>query len=140
MRTQLVLAGAGGVTQYSLDRSIGEFRQQSPLAVPTQNPTQIILSAPNSTICPEKSQSLFNDKKIRWQYSGLPALDCYQVLLSGGLWVSRQDLGLLYQGLPLAFIAERAGAILVPDLLEKTPDHIHQQGQLTVKSGLQTED
>ena len=69
----------------------------------------------------------------------MAALDCYGVMVDGGLWVSHPGLGLLYHVVPLAFIAEKGGGKVVPHILEIIPSHIHQKVRLAVISGLETD-
>ena len=113
VRTRLVLAGEGGANQYLLDKGVGEFIVEKPLTAPP-----LI---------------------VQYQHTGLAALDCYGVMVGGGLWVSQAGLGLLYHAVPLAFIAEKGGGKVVPHILEIIPSHIHQKVQLAVISGLETE-
>ena len=145
IRTRLVLAGEGGANQYLLDKGVGEFILEKPLTAPPLIRTgeQVILAtaAPDCFEDPFDGlvKKLKTENIVRYQHTGLAALDCYEVMVGGGLWVGQAGLGLLYHAVPLAFIAEKGGGKVVPHILEIIPSHIHQKVRLAVISGLETD-
>ena len=140
--TRLLLAGCGGTSQYTLDSSTGEFLlDRSLTAPPTVTAGQeVTVSSPTPHTVEEPFacvvQSLRRDNLVTHHHTGLAALDLYEVLVGGGLWISPPDLGLLYHGVPLAFIAEKAGGRVVPHILEILPNNIHQKVPLAVLMAL----
>ena len=81
---------------------------------------------------------LESENVVRYFHTGLATLDFYEVLTGGGLWVGQPGLGLLYHGIPLAFIAVQAGGKVVPNILEIPPHNIHQKVPIAVLSAVDT--
>ena len=142
VKTRLVLAGEGGASQYLLDKDIGEFMVDQPLVPPSLLGAgdQLILSTGTPDCIEDPFDTLVERLKVentvRYCHTGLAAIDCYSVMVGGGLWIGNGGLGLLYHGVPLAFIAERGGGTVMPEVLEITPNHIHQKVQVAVMSAL----
>ena len=108
-QTRVILAGRGGVSEYSLDRRLGGLMTSPPQ--PRPEPRPLILSLSSEIIKPEMSDivsrarsrlsSLTGSLTSR---TGLPGVDSLGVMGQGGLWLSDADLGLLYHATPLALI------------------------------------
>ena len=73
------------------------------------------------------------EQEMQFLWSGAPAIDFYGTLVKGGLWVGK-GLGLLYQALPLAFISEKLGCEVLPELMSILPTHIHQTTDIGVST------
>ena len=105
-QTRVVMAGEGGCSEYILDRRVGQLvlvdrRMESG--------DKMIMSLP-----PVMDQSVretvsrlsghMSPSESVIARTGVAGVDCMTVIKNGGIWTSDQDLGYLYQAVPLAFI------------------------------------
>jgi fructose-1,6-bisphosphatase I len=145
--TMLVYTTGHGVHGFTLDPSIGEFLLSHPdIRIP--NPGQRIYSTNegNYSNWSDEQRALVdhlknadgsNPRPFSSRYVGSLVADFHRTLLYGGLFMYPADrknpngkLRLLYEAVPLAFIAEQAGGrgwTGVQDLNDVIPTSLHQR-------------
>ncbi len=144
--TVLVLGSDAGVHGFTLDPTVGEF----------------FLSHPNIRIHEGETYSCNEAYALRWQpgvqrflhlakergyrarYIGSLVADFHRNLLKGGVFLYPAEekspqgkLRLLYEGFPLAYLAERAGGAATNGrqrILDLVPDELHQRTPLVIGS------
>ncbi len=142
--TVFVLGSAAGVHGFTLDPTVGEF----------------FLSHPNIRIPQGKTYSCNEAYALRWsdkvngfllrakergyraRYIGSLVADFHRNLLKGGIFLypgddkaPRGKLRLLYEGFPLAYLAEQAGGAATDGatpILDLVPDELHERTPLFI--------
>lgn len=144
--TVLVIASEAGVHGFTLDPSVGEFFLSH---------ADIRIPAGETYSCNEAYsmqwqagvRSFLDDAKRRgWRarYIGSLVADFHRNLLKGGVFVypataksPEGKLRLLYEGFPLAYIAERAGGAATDGrepILDRLPGELHERTPLVIGS------
>ena len=135
-QTRVWLAGDSGCSQYILDRRVGQLVT----IIPEQetNGNTPLLSTPDTfdTAIREKVDMWSKRSAGKIKRRGFPSVDFVKVLRNSGVWVSDPDMGLLYSALPMAFIAEKLGCQVFPDVLnsERDTTQLHKSVQIMVFS------
>jgi len=139
--TQLVIAGAGGASQYLLDQK-GEFLFKGRLSHHSSSSISSNAGSINFSSSSTMNDDDLKDLKDRKDHDDvmelkdlrntLPALSCLMALEKGQT-ASVGALPLLTTAAPLAFLARAAGAKIFPEeLLNVTPLNLHHRLALTV--------
>lgn len=145
--TVLVLATEHGVHGFTLDPTIGEFLLSHPdIRIPARCTYYSVNEGHAAKWSPEVAAFVARMKepsrKCSARYIGSLVADFHRNLLKGGvfLYPATSDapdgkLRLLYEGFPLAYIAERAGGAasdgMVP-ILDKVPELLHERTPLFI--------
>lgn len=148
--TMLVYTTGRGVNGFTLDPSVGEFVLSHPdMMIPAQGKYYSSNEANfdhwnNST--KQFIRDLRNnpDAPYSFRYTGSLVADFHRNLLKGGIFLYPSDaknpkgkLRLLYEAIPLAFIAEQAGGRAIDgegNILDIMPESIHQRVPLIIGS------
>lgn len=144
--TVLVLATEYGVNGFTLDPTVGEFFLSHPLIRVPESKTYSCNEAYCRAWEPGIQRFLDETKAEGWKarYIGSLVADFHRNLLKGGIFLypksddsPRGKLRLLYEGFPLAYIAERAGGAAtdgVGPVLDLVPKKLHERVPLIIGS------
>ncbi|MBN8550579.1 MAG: class 1 fructose-bisphosphatase [Deltaproteobacteria bacterium] len=150
-KTAFVYSVGAGVHGFTLDPSIGEFiLTEEKIQSPARGRTYSINEGNAGQWSPPISEFVQamkrEDKDLQTPYSaryvGSLVADFDRNLKSGGIFLYPADkknksgkLRLLYEAIPLAFIAEQAGGAAtdgIRDILDLIPEDIHQRSPLVI--------
>jgi fructose-1,6-bisphosphatase I len=149
--TVLVYTTGNGVHGFTLDPSIGAFVISHPnIRMPEQGSLYSVNEA-NADTFPEgyrrflaKLRSGFGGRVYSSRYIGSLVADFHRTLLKGGIFLypptglnPHGKLRLMYEGNPIAFLAEQAGGMATDGkrrILEIPPTSLHQRVPLLVGS------
>lgn len=144
--TVMVLATEQGVHGFTLDPIVGEFFLSHPSIRIPAGKTYSCNEAYSPQWQPGVQTFLrqAKDNGYRARYIGSLVADFHRNLIKGGVFLypatrksPRGKLRLLYEGFPLAFIAERAGGAATDGLqsiLDRTPETLHDRTPLVIGS------
>lgn len=143
--TVMVLATNKGVHGFTLDPTVGEFFLSHPdIRIPAGCPMYSVNEGNSADFTPGVAAfvAALKAKKTRARYIGSLVADFHRNLLKGGVFLYPGDrkspkgkLRLLYEGFPLAFVAEAAGGSATDGLqaiLDKTPTSLHERTPLFI--------
>jgi fructose-1,6-bisphosphatase I len=144
--TMLVLATARGVHGFTLDPAVGEFFLSHPNIRTPAARTYSCNEAYSNAWQPGLRAWLAQAKATGWssRYIGSLVADFHRNLLKGGVFVypatakaPEGKLRLLYEGFPLAFVAEAAGGAATDgrtSILDRIPTGLHDRVPLVIGS------
>lgn len=143
--TVLVLATEKGVHGFTLDPTVGEFfLSHLDIRIPPGCPMYSTNEGNASEWQPGLAGYVaeLKQKKTRARYIGSLVADFHRNLLKGGVFFYPGDrkspsgkLRLLYEGFPLAFVAEKAGGAATDgreSILDKVPTTLHERTPLVI--------
>jgi fructose-1,6-bisphosphatase I len=145
--TVLVLATEAGVHGFTLDPMVGEFFLSHPhIAIPKKNRIYSINEAYAAAFQPGVTQFVERmkapERKMSARYIGSLVADFHRNLLKGGVFVypatpdsPQGKLRLLYEGFPLAYIAEKAGGAATDGrtpILDRVAATLHDRTPLVI--------
>ncbi len=143
--TVFVLATSRGVHGFTLDPTVGEFFLSHPdIRIPEGCPIYSTNEGNAETWQPGVASFVadLKQKKTRARYIGSLVADFHRNLLKGGVFFYPGDkknpngkLRLLYEGFPLAFVAEKAGGSATDGaiaILDKVPTSLHERTPLVI--------
>jgi fructose-1,6-bisphosphatase I len=142
--TVLVIGTEFGVHGFTLDPTVGEFFLSHPNLQIPRGKTYSCNEAYAPRWTPTHQAWLAERKEKGWRsrYIGSLVADFHRNLLKGGVFLypasakePEGKLRLLYEGFPLAFLAERAGGAATDGrqrLLDRTPASLHERTPLYV--------
>ncbi|MBX2803067.1 MAG: class 1 fructose-bisphosphatase [Myxococcales bacterium] len=142
--TVLVLGSASGVNGFTLDPTVGEFFLSHPRI---RIPEGKIYSC-NEAYSPRWAEGVnrfvqrAKERGFRARYIGSLVADFHRTLVKGGVFLYPADdrspkgkLRLLYEGFPLAFLAEKAGGAATDGrgaILDRLPEELHERTPLFI--------
>jgi fructose-1,6-bisphosphatase I len=143
--TVMVVATDAGVHGFTLDPTVGEFFLSHPdIRIPEPGKIYSINEGYARTWQPGVMRwvNAMKDRKMGARYIGSLVADFHRNLLKGGVFVypattdnPEGKLRLLYEGFPLAYIAEKAGGAAtnghIP-ILDLVPHQLHQRVPLVI--------
>lgn len=145
--TMLVYTTGNGVNGFTLDASIGEFCLSHRKLRNPEDGKIYSVNEGNVKLMDKGVQeyiSTCQDRTYSGRYIGSLVADFHRNLLKGGIYIypgtssaPKGKLRLLYEGNPLAFIAEQAGALATDGnqrILEIEPTDLHQRTPLFIGS------
>jgi fructose-1,6-bisphosphatase I len=146
--TMLVYTVGRGVHSFTLDPSLGEFiLSQSNIRIPQSGATYSINEG-NFWQWHENMRSYIRHIHLQpgysARYSGALVADFHRILFQGGVFLypgtvkhPEGKLRLLYEGAPLAMLAEQAGGRAITGkerVMDAIPDHLHGRTPLFIGS------
>jgi fructose-1,6-bisphosphatase I len=149
--TMFVYTTGNGVNGFTLDPSIGAYLISHPnITMPAQGSIYSVNEA-NADSFPEPYRKYLAHlrsgaagKQYSSRYIGSLVADFHRTLLKGGVFLypptashPKGKLRLLYEGNPIAFLAEQAQGVATDGsrrILEKTPESLHERTTLLVGS------
>lgn len=145
--TVMVLASEHGVHGFTLDPTIGEFLLSHPdIRMPEACTYYSVNEAHHAQWSPAVTELVAHlkdpSRKASARYIGSLVADFHRNLLKGGVFLypattkaPRGKLRLLYEGFPLAFIAEKAGGAATDGrgpILDRLPETLHERTPLYI--------
>jgi fructose-1,6-bisphosphatase I len=150
--TMLVLASDAGVHGFTLDPTVGEFfLSHKDIRVPSRCGIYSINEGYAATWQPGVAAFVARmkqpERKASARYIGSLVADFHRNLLKGGVFLypassksPRGKLRLLYEGFPLAYIAEKAGGAATDGrqaILDLVPDGLHARCPLVIGNAVE---
>ncbi len=152
--TMFVYSTGLGIHGFTLDPGVGEFILSHPDMRTPEKGKIYSINEGNSINWDERTKKMVDHFKANDESTGRPyssryigslVADFHRNLLNGGIFMYPPDkrspkgkLRLMYEAIPLAFLAEQAGGAAIDDkgrrILDIVPDELHQRTPLYIGS------
>jgi len=139
--TKLLYTTGMGVTEFTLEPSIGEFfLSEEQIKIPTKGDILSVNEGNRHSWSPELKaywDHIKSESPLTTRYIGSMVSDVHRTLISGGIFLYPESvklpegkLRLMYEGNPMAFLMEQAGGIASTGsmrIMDIVPSDIHQR-------------